>query len=97
MFEWFQVSGTHRKKREDAEIFEFCEGSGIAAAHQIDHFLARKRVKIRTRTNSLMRDAQRVSTWLSLNAAFSKQIAPGELPRKKPKSICTTWPAMNSE
>lgn len=45
MFEWFQVSGAHRKKREDAEIFEFCEGSRIAAAHQVDHFLARKRVK----------------------------------------------------
>ncbi len=34
-------------------------------------------------------------TWLSLNAAFSKQMAPGELPRKKPKSICTIWPDKN--
>ena len=45
----------------------------------------RKSQSRRARDTSTARHNTR--TWLSLNADFSKQIAPGALPRKNPKSI----------
>ena len=38
-----KILGTHGEECEHAKIFEFSEGYGIAAAHDIDHFLARDR------------------------------------------------------
>jgi hypothetical protein len=38
-----KILGTHGEECEHAKIFEFSEGCGIAATHDIDHFLARDR------------------------------------------------------
>jgi len=95
------VRRTHRKKRENAQVLEFGEGSAVAAAHDVDHFLEREGEQRREahvahvtpyvacRALPVTRHVLRI-TWLSLNADFSKQMAPGELPKKKPKSMWTT-------
>ena len=76
---------THREKREYTQVLKLSKGSRVAATHHINHFLHTNRVS--KRMCHMSRDA---FTWLSLNAAFSKQMAPGELPRKNPKSMWTT-------
>ena len=43
--EALELRGTHREECKHAKVFIFSEAGGVAAAHDIDHFLERHRVR----------------------------------------------------
>jgi hypothetical protein len=45
MREALELHVTHRKECKHAKVFVFSEAGGVAAAHDIDHFLERHRVR----------------------------------------------------